>query len=237
MGCIMSSDIHPAIYNEIMKSQPKPNGEGTTSKTLKPESKPNHLHGDYSQLQVAKHNLQKGHKDRQIKLFLAADLKSNQLLEEREMLSLGTRSRDTSRNTSRVTSPSQNKRKVHIQEDIVTPMTPVAEDKHSRGSVRRTDYDEAHSSYTAEQNTEKDHTKHSPKKKLKVHIKEALKKTSKGKKPIKEKKSKKGKCTVNRDIENQDSGLEEEFDDDENTEDLKVTRVLEVTSTKVVHER
>lgn len=219
MGCITSTDVHPAINDETKKSQPKSNGKVKNSKVLKLESKTNHLCGDYAQLQVAKHDLQKRQKDRQIKLFLAADLMSNQLLEEHEMLSLGARSRGTSRNTSRATSPSQNKRKFQFQEDIVTSIAPVIEDKYSRGSVR-TENAEAHLSYTTEQNTETAHYVHSPNKKLKAHRQRISKKTSKEEKHFKEKKSQKEKITEGIENGNVDSGLEEELDEDENSADL-----------------
>lgn len=38
------------------------------------EIKLNNLKGDYSQFQLAKHNREKHHKERQLKLFMAADV-------------------------------------------------------------------------------------------------------------------------------------------------------------------
>lgn len=202
MGCGNSSPVHPAIYNETIGKKQKANG------VVKPkpvrESNPKHLTGDYSQFQVAKHQREKTHKDRQIKVFIAADEMTGRVLEEREMLSLGTRSRGTSRNTSRGTSPTGTKRN---QEQRVT-MTPVTEDKLSRGTSLRSE-------------TELPHHDSAPKKKLKTHKHSKSKGKGKGKKHRKGKKSKRkkdksSKDTDDTDNENLDSGVDEDENEDDN---------------------
>jgi len=51
----------------------KENGVVPRDKRARDE-KPNHLLGDYSQFQLAKHNREKKHKKRQFELFISADV-------------------------------------------------------------------------------------------------------------------------------------------------------------------
>ncbi|KAL4219462.1 hypothetical protein ACF0H5_022041 [Mactra antiquata] len=208
MGCSSSTNVHPSIYNETIRKQQLANGE--MKQTVPPKCiNENSLRGDYTQYQLAKHNREKIHKDRQIKIFMAADEMSGKLLEEREMLSLGTRSRGTSRNTSRATSPSNTRRSVQFKDDHPNPMTPVAEDKLSRGASLR-------SIENGTTGLDKENVLHSPKKKHKNH--KHSKSKSKNKKNKKSKKSKKGKGKplkeINESDNDEDSGLEDEDDDD-----------------------
>lgn len=135
MGC--GASVHPSIYNETHKL----NG-------IKPEKPlkmrvfgdPRHLRGDYTQLQYSRHTRNVHNKERQIKLFVAADEMSGRIIEEREMLSLGERSRGTSRNTSRATSPTQTKKTLQNSEEKKMAMTPVAESRATSNiSNRRSD--------------------------------------------------------------------------------------------------
>lgn len=201
MGCSNSTPVHPSIYNELLKTKPIRNGE-IKEKTKVEDIAPNHMRGDYSQFQLAKHNRERHHKERQFKLFMAADEMTGKMIEDREMLSLGTRSRGTSRNTSRATSPSGNKRGQHS--DHVTPMTPVAEDKLSRGASLRS------------LKSGSEHTETTPKKKQKHHKQSKNKsKTKKHKKGKKSKKGKKIKGKDESDKEDLDSGMEDENDNEE----------------------
>lgn len=133
MGC--GASVHPSIYNETHKL----NG-------IKPEKPvkmrvfedPRHLRGDYSQLQYSRYTRNVQNKERQGKLFVAADEMSGRIIEEREMLSLGERSRGTSRNTSRATSPTQTKKTLQTSEE--KKMTPLAESRATSNiSNRRSD--------------------------------------------------------------------------------------------------
>lgn len=237
MGCATSSDIHPAIYNQIGKSQPKQNGELKENKTLKIENKPNHLHGEWCQLQFAKHNLQESHKDRRMKLFLAADDMSQQLLEERGMFSLGTLSQCTSKNASKTASPAENKRPAQSNEGIAMHLTPVAEDKSSRASMTRAEnVEEVLSNYSIQQDNEINQVEHTPKKKHIIQKKGKLKKKRKGKKlSKKEKKLQKEKQSEDSDNKSIDSGLEKELDNnDDNIANLQMTRVSGTTSSRMM---
>ncbi|XP_052788372.1 uncharacterized protein LOC128223133 isoform X2 [Mya arenaria] len=199
MGCSSSTqaDLHPSIYNETILKPKLANGEAAPrpEKRVLPAS---HLQGDYSQFLVAKHAREKQLKDRQIKLFMAADAMSGRMLEEREMFSLGTRSRATSRDTSRATSPTPtNRRSVQFKDEIhAPPMTPVAEVK-SQGSFRRDDSSERL------EPREPSKRKHKSKK-------SNTKKHRKGKKSKKSKHTKSEKDAIESDSEddNGDSGLE-----------------------------
>ncbi|XP_060596920.1 GATOR complex protein WDR24-like [Ruditapes philippinarum] len=207
MGCSNSKTVHPSIHNERNKGQGHANGQVKENITAT-ETNSRNIKGDYSQYQLAKHNREKQHKQRQIKLFMAADEMAVKVMESREMLSLGTRSRGTSRNTSRATSPTNNKRNQQQKDDPLVPMTPVAEDKLSRGtSLRSIDK--------------------SQKKKRKSN--KQSKGKNKSKKHRKGKKSKKGKGKALTTPDNQnsdsDSGLENdtenEAEQDETDSDLE----------------
>ncbi|XP_052220875.1 uncharacterized protein LOC127837663 [Dreissena polymorpha] len=222
MGCgaSITQGIHPSIYNETILKQKRANGE-VEARPVKADN-PNHLKGDYSQFQVAKHFREKQHKERSIKLFLAADEMSGKLLEEREMLSLGTRSRGTSRNTSRATSPTPtNRRSVQFKEEVQQPpMTPVVE-VTSRGSFRSREDDNDDIDEQNEQVIEKQKRKQ---KKVKTKTKTKKKKTKTSKKTKKTKKGRREKQTEGSDDEtDDDSGLEEDsFDDNKENEIIDI---------------
>ncbi|XP_045192486.2 kinesin-related protein 4-like [Mercenaria mercenaria] len=222
MGCSNSTPVHPSIYNETIKKQNNANGEIKEKAPIQ-EVNTKYMKGDFSQYQLAKHNREKHQKERQIKLFQAADEMTGKVMEDREMLSLGTRSRGTSRNTSRATSPTSNKRNQQQKEDHMVPMTPVAEDKLSRGtSLKSIDT--------------------TPKKKHKKD--KQSKNKSKTKKHRKGKKSKKGKgkSSEEKHDSDSDSGLEDENEDHEEHSDAEndkendeVKTVINVTQNENAH--
>lgn len=133
MGC--GASIHPSIYNETSKA----NGIKPKEKPTQPlrAGDPRQLKGDYSQLQVTRHERNMLIKGIRSKTFIAANEMSGKIIEEREMLSLGTRSRGTSRNTSRAASPTQTKKMLQNSEDKKLPMPPVTESRATSNMSNR----------------------------------------------------------------------------------------------------
>lgn len=182
MGCTASSE-HPSIYNERVGKKKEPNGPGIVPTTPK-----NPNAGDYSQYQLAKHNRARNQKSHQNQTMMAADQMAERLIEERELLSLGARSRGTSRNTSRTTSPNGNRRNPHAKttKEEPAPMTPVAE--LTRGeSLKRLDDHNLEGVQNEQTNSQKKIKRHKTKEKTKKHKKRKGVKSKKSKTKLLEK--------------------------------------------------
>ncbi|KAK3611811.1 hypothetical protein CHS0354_040481 [Potamilus streckersoni] len=94
------------------------------------------MKGEYTQLQEARLVREKSMRDRRFKILRAADEKAEKALEEREHLSLGNRSRGTSRATSRTTSPTPGKKKQVLFKPPDEKLKPVEEKYKSQESLR-----------------------------------------------------------------------------------------------------
>jgi hypothetical protein len=79
----MHVGVHELLFlfaDERNKGQGHANGQVKENITAT-ETNSRHIKGDYSQYQLAKHNREKQHKQRQIKLFMAADVSTYYMIQ------------------------------------------------------------------------------------------------------------------------------------------------------------